>query len=736
MQESEKTIVKRSTCPVCGMGCHVEVLVSNGKVVKIKPDTKSYIPASCMRFSAALDYHNHPDRLNFPLKRSGSRGKGEWQRISWQQAIDEIAGKLAGIRDKHGPEAVLALGGSPHAGDPAAWRWCNLWGTPNYFHLGKNCGEAEFLAEWSVYGELTTLSMPATGITRCTIIWGANPHDSRPPLGWKPFLDAKKAGMKLIVVDPRLTPSAREADIWLQLRPGTDGALALGMINVIINEGLYDRDFVDRWCLGFEDLKSLAMQYTPEKVETITWVPKAKIMEAARLYAVGKPALLTMGVATGHLGKATLSAVLGKCLLRAITGNLDLRGGNSFCDVPEYTAFLDELHWDKLIDHPLRKRDNVSADIWPIASVRALKLFRQAMSKVYPKGCGPAHYMVYPGPTFVWSAIVDQKPYPLKAILTQGSNSFCALANGKRIYRAFTSENLDLHVAMDHFMTPTAQLADYVLPATDAIERVDFGLMWGFSNTFTGREPAVEPLYERRDDYQLWRELGNKLGQQGYWPDTFEGWLDKLLQPSSITFRELISREVPWLFSPPKEKRYEKQGFATFSGKVELVPSMLKKLGYEPLQGYQEPAWSPVSSPELAKEYPLILTSGGRVQAYHHSAHRQLAKLRRRYPYPLLQIHPETAKDLGISDGDSVYIETPVGTVRQKAQLVEGIHPKVVHADAYWWYPEQPGTAPCLFGIWDSNINSILPDDLEHCDYAGDNNLRGLLCRVYPAKDF
>lgn len=735
MQRGDKTTTVRGACPVCGVGCHAEVDISNGRIVRVKGDPKS-ASVTCVRFGVALDYHDHPDRLNWPLKRSGGRGEGRWQRISWEEAIDEIAERLGSIRGKYGPEAVLALGGSPHAaGDPATWRWCNLWGTPNYFHLGKNCGEAEFLTEWAVYGEITSLSLPRAGLTQCTILWGANPYESS-GAGWRLFLNAKKNGMKLIVVDPRLTMSGREADLWLQLRPGTDGALAFGMLNVIITEGLYDREFVERWCLGFEKLKGLVEQYPPQRVEAITWVPQAKLMEAARSYATSKPALLTWGVANCHLGKGTLSSVLGKCFLRAITGNLDVEGGNSFGDVPEYTAFLDELHFDKLIDHPLRKRDNVSADIWPIASVKGLELFREAMGKIYPKGCGPAHYMVYPGPSSVWSAILEEKPYPIKAVFTQGTNTLCALANSKRIYQAFKSENLALHVAMDHFMTPTAQLADYVLPATDALERPDLDNLWGFSNAFSGRKGAVEPLYERRDDYQLWRDLGNKLGQEAYWPATLEGWFDRLLEPAGVTFRELISRDDPRLVPQRRRKRYEVRGFATFSGKIELVPSILTRLGYEPLHGYEEPAWSPISSPRLAEEYPLILISGGRVRDYHHSALRQMERLRRRYPNPLLQIHPETAKRLGISEGDSVYIETPLGKIRQEARLVEGIHQQVVHADGYWWFPEQPGADPCLFGVWDSNINSILPDDLEHSDYAGDNNLRGLLCRVYRAKEF
>jgi anaerobic selenocysteine-containing dehydrogenase len=420
-----------------------------------------------------------------------------------------------------------------------------------------------------------------------------------------------------------------------------------------------------------------------------------------------------------------------------VTGNLDVAGGHPFDDVPEHLAYLDEMHWDKQINHPLRTRDNVSAHVKPIASVRGLKLFREAMAKVHPKGVGPASYMIYPAPSCAWSAILDEDPYPIKAVLTQGTNALVAFANSKRIHRAFKSDNLSLHVVMDHFMTPTAQLADYVLPATDALERPNIlgSAMWGFGNAYSAIAPAVDRLYERRDDYDLWRDLGNKLGQEGYWPGTLEKWLDKLLEPSGVTFGELASREVNWLFPTPGQKRYEEKGFATFSGKVELVPSLLQKLGYEPLPAYEEPAWSPVSTPELAAEYPLVLTTGASSPYYYRSHQRMLEKMRRQHPYPVLQIHPDTARSLGIADGEWVYVETPLGRIREKAQLFDGIHPRVVHADGLWWYPEQPGAEPSLFGVWDCTINAIVPDDLEQCDYAGDQCLRALLCRVYPAKD-
>ncbi|MBP1689126.1 MAG: molybdopterin-binding oxidoreductase [Deltaproteobacteria bacterium] len=742
MQAAEKIAseqepeIKRGTCPICGMGCFTETQLRDGIPVKVKPDRASPHPADCPRAGQALDYHDHAERVNFPLKRVGGRGQGKWQRISWDQALEEIAGKLATVRDQDGPEAVAMLGGSfKGPGDAAAWRFANLFGTPNRMHLGKNCGEAEFLSEWAVYGEIGAPGMlPVAGVTKCAILWGVNPPASWSGHTLTMLQAARRQGTKLVVIDPRRTESAAIADIWVRLRPGTDGAFAYGMLNVIINEGLYDRDFVERWCIGFDELKALVQKYTPAKVAEITWVPAAQIVEVARLYATEKPGQLSFGLGVVELGKATLSAVLGKNFLRAITGNLDVRGGQVFDDHPELTCFREEMHWERLIHHPLRTRDNVSAHIWPVASVRAMQLYLEAMAKVNPLGPGSAAYMVYPAPTCVWSAIIDRDPYPIKALITQGTNTLVALANAKRIYQAFTSPNLEMHVVMDHWMTPGAQLADYVLPASDGLERPNLGGMWGFSNVYSAAPRTIEPRYERRDDYQLWRELGNRLGQQGEWPETLEGWFDQLLTPAGVSFAELAARDLPWLFPVPQAKRYEQKGFATFSGKVELKSSLLEKLGYNPLPAFEEPCWSPVSTPELAKDYPLVMTTGGSSPFYYRSQHKHLKKLRRQHPYAMLQIHPQTAQGLGIADGSAVYVETPLGRVRQQAQFADDLHPQVVHADGLWWYPEQSGTEPTLAGVWESNINVVIPDDPDHCDYAGDNHFRGLLCRVYPVE--
>ncbi len=736
MTENADTVTRKGACPVCGIECHILAHIKDGKVVKVEKDTGSLMGNVCLRGGCAVDYHYHPKRLNHALRRVGARGEGKWEHISWEQAMDEIAAKLAGIRDRYGPEAVGALGGYTHdPADAAAWKWCNLWGTPNFFHLGKNCGEAEYPVECAMYGYDTTQSW-ATFLdpnkTKVLILWGSNLSVSIPPL-WEIYKFSQSGGMKIVVVDPKPTECALASDLWLQLRPGTDGALALGMLNVIINENLYDHEFVEKWCLGFDEVKALAQQYPPDKASEITRVPEEKIIKAARMYAEASAAVLTWGVAGAGLGPgAGLSSALGKCWLRAVTGNLDREGGQVFTMPPYHTAFMEELDWDHLINHPLRTRDNVSADVRAIGSVRALSLFKEGMKRVYPKGWGAQQYFVYPMPYSFWEAILTGKPYPIKAVITMATNPLLSMGGAKHVYDAFKSDNLELHVVMEHFLTPTAAMADYVLPATDALERPNYANNWGMRGEEYGRLAAIEPEGERHDVYQLWRGLGTRLGQAEYWPDTLEHWLDKLLAPLGMTLRQLADS---WGYQPKREfQRYRSQGFGTFSGKVELIPSLLEKLGYDKRQfRYQESPWSPVSNPEMAKEYPLILISGGRVKEFCTSRHRQIRHLRKLHPDPLMEIHPDTAHKLGISDGDWAWIETPVGRVRQRARLLEGIAPDVVHAEYGWWFPEREEAHPTFFGTWESNINAIIPDSPELCDYAGNSYFRGLLCRVYKA---
>lgn len=724
---------KRGTCPICGVGCYVEARIVGQKPVAIRPDRTAGFPADCPRAGQALDYHDHPERVNYPMKRAGARGEGKWRRIGWDEALAEIAEKLASIRDRFGPEAVLTMGGSyKGAGDSSCWRWSNLWGTPNILYQGKNCGEAELLAEWAVYGDQTCIgNQPVPGTTRSLILWGVGGAMSLASQR-KNLKKFKEAGGKLIVIDPRRSNLAELADIWLQVRPGSDGALAYGMINVIIAEKLYDAKFVEQWCLGFDELAVAVRAFTPEAVSKITWIPAEKITEAARVFATNRPGHIPFGLGVAELGKATTSAVFGKTYLRAITGNLDVRGGARFSDPPSSTRFREEMHWDKLIHHPLRTRDNISAGTWPIASVRALDRYRKAMANVHPLGVGPSIYNVVVAPSAIPAAVLEGRPYPIKAWILQAGNPLMALGDARRLHEAMRSDELELNVNMDHWLTPCSALADYVLPATDGLERPLLSNMWGFGDSYSAARRIVEPKYERRDDYQLWRELGNRLGQEGYWPDTLEAWFDRILEPSGVSHGELADRAVPWIMKPETYNRYETRGFATASGKVELSSALLAGLGYPAIPDYEEPAWSPESRPDLSREFPLILTTGNALNWYYRSQHKHLKVMRKQHPYAQLTIHPDAAAEHGIVEDSMVWVETPMGRVKQQAKFDSNLHPKVVHADSHMWYPEREADGDAHFGVWESNINAILPDGEGYSDYAGDCYMRGLICRVVP----
>lgn len=726
---------KRGTCPICGVGCYVEAKISNNRPMSIRPDRTAGFPADCPRAGQAIEYHDHPDRVNYPMKRTGKRGEGKWQRISWDQALDEIAEKLAAIRDRHGPEAVQTMGGSyKGAGDSSCWRWSNLWGTPNILYQGKNCGEAELLSEWAVYGEQACIgNAPIPGVTKCLVLWGVG--GSLALASQRKNLKAfQAAGGKLIAIDPCRTELTDMADIWLQIRPGTDGALAYGMINTIISEGLYDKAFVEKWCTGFDQLTEAVRGYTPERVAEITWLKAEDIEAAARMYATNTPGHIPFGLGTAELGKATTAAVFGKTYLRAICGNLDVEGGARFADPPENTRFREEMHWDTLIEHPLRTRDSISADMYPIASVRGLKAYRAAMEKVHPLGVGPAIYNVVIAPSALPTAILESKPYPVKAFILQAGNPLVALTDARRLHQAMLSDELELSVNMDHWMTPCGELADYVLPATDGLERPLLSNMWGFGDAHSASRRTVDPLYERRDDYQLWRELGNRLGQQGMWPDTMEEWFSNILSPSGISHGELADRDMPWVFGTPRHRRFEQRGFATASGKVELGGDLLKSLGYPGVPEYEEPAWSPISSPELFEKFPLIMSTGNSLKWYYRSQHKHLATMRKQHPYALVTLHPDTAASLGIAEGEMVWVETPMGRVRQVAKFDANMHPRVVHADSHMWYPEREAEGDAHYGLWESNINAILPDGEAYSDYAGDNYMRGLICKLSPVE--
>jgi thiosulfate reductase / polysulfide reductase chain A len=726
---SKKEVIKKAICFFCPSSCGVLVKIDDGRVVRVDGDPGS--PGSqgfiCERSKAAPEHLYHKDRLNYPQKRVGERGEGKWKRISWEQGMEEVAEKLEEIKNKNGPEAIALSNGTYRTVKYVGRRFMNLLGSPNILAAGTQvcfCNVA--VIESITYGRMQYISDYDNA--QCIVEWAANPAHAWPQ-NWVRIIRAKRRGAKLIAVDPRFTETAARADIWLQPRPGTDTALLMGWMNVIINENLYDRDFVGKWTVGFKELKERVQKYSPEKVAEITEVPSDKIRESARIYATTKPACFGWGVTFDQLGRNSTQAVRARAILRAITGNLDIKGGNLVTG-PHPTLIPEaEIEENERLS-PEQRKKQLGADRFKLYTWDIYDRVTRYAKKIGYRGTYASAYVVKCNAPATWRAILTGKPYPVRAMMTVASNPMITNANIKMVYEAI--KKLDLYVVSDYWMTPSAGLADYVFPAAGWIERPWLETHWGVFPNVEAGERAIEPLEERRTDFQFYRELGIRLGQVWPWK-TMEELYDYQLKPMGYTWEEFVSK-VRYDDPLAGYKRYERSGFATPSGKVEIYSSILEELGYDPLPEYMEPAESIVSTPELAKEYPFTLITGGRFRPMFHSEHRQIESLRRMHPDPIVQINPEVGLEYGIADGDWMWIETRLGRTKAKAKLYPGIDLKVVHAEHGWWFPEMPGEEPCLHGAWESNVNILTDDDLEKCDpMVGGWQLRHLLCRVYKA---
>jgi thiosulfate reductase/polysulfide reductase chain A len=751
MENTANSEIKRALCFGCWLQAGVLATVENGKVVKLKgepghPVNQGWI---CERSKAFIEHLYHEDRLNTPLKRTGNRGEGKWEKISWEDALDEVSAKLEQIRSESGAEAVASIGGTGRGfSEMFKVRFMNLFGSPNHANAGQWCSVVSRQIHAAVYG--AGASRAVRPPCKCAVIWGGNPAEAFACI-FPQHLKAKRKGTQYIVIDPKYSETAaRLADHWLRLRPGTDAALALGWLNVIIEENLYDKNFVEKWCHGFDQLKERVKEYPPEKVAEITWIPEEQIKQTARLYATSKPASIIWGVKSDMQGVNVTSITQAKCILRAITGNLDVIGGDMLpgpCEKANYGAFMEYMD---LLPAARREKQLGAQDhkLWCYPGYEMV----QAAARPYWYGKGlSAGFLPACHEPAIWTAILDQKPYPVKGLICGACNPLVAYPNTKRIYHTLKSPNLELFVVAEQWMTPSAMLADYVFPITNWLEHPQM-----YTQTFQGSGSAVsmgqrvvQPLYERRSDYEFYRGLGVRLGQAKYWRQSLEEEWDYCLQPllSDLGLKSSEEFAVKQRFwSPPAvEKRYAQidpqtgrpKGFATPTGKVELYSTILEKLGYDPLPDYIEPPETPVSQPQLTEKYPFILITGARFRPMHHSEHRQIRSLRRLYPYPTVEINPDTARQLGIGEGDWTVIETLRGRIKQKAKLTSRIPPRMVECQHGWWFPEEIGDDPNLFGVFESNVNVLTPDTEEFCDPAtGAVTFGPLLCRIYPLKKF
>lgn len=694
------------TGPGCHSQCGLLVYSKDNQVIKVEGDLETPYSEGrlCLRCLALPKVVHHPDRLKYPLKRVGQRGEGKWERITWEEAYQMIVEKTRKIQAQYNPESIVVMMGTGRnvwaAGSKLAYTG---FGTPNVcmFFSGLSCYAPRLRIMPITQGFFCVADCaqmfpdrfdnPAWKVPECILLWGNNPVVSNPDsfMGWW-MVECMKRGTKLIVVDPRRTWLANKAEIWLQIRPGTDAALALAMINVIIEEELYDKEFVEKWTFGFEQLKERAKQYSPEKVEKITWIPKEKIIEAARFYARSKPAAIQWGVGFEQANSG-VSAILGLQALWGLTGNLDVPGGNI---INKPTPFHE-------IPPPLWGRKELSAE----------------MKK---KRIGAKEYPLVPmaQPDILVDTMLTGKPYPIKMAWIQSSNPIaCMGADSKKTLQALLA--MEFVVVADMFMTPTAMAAaDLVLPVASGLER-DGIRTECYETAWWGPLRAVNKVIqvgECKSDDEITLELGKRLNPGGFpWKD-LEEMLDWLIRDSGRTFKEMRGLGTPHYY-PFHYRKYEKgllrgdgkPGFETENGKFLFSVPYFDKIGLDGLPYYEEPPESPYSTPDLAREYPLVLTTGSRLWGCFNSEHRQIPEIREIHPNPMVEIHPETAQKYGIKDGEWVWIENMRGKCKQIAKLTPNIDKRVVHAQHAWWFPEKSGPAPSFFGVWESNINLLVP---------------------------
>lgn len=699
-------------CQHCHMKCRLFVTVKKDKIQSIK----NAMGIEDIKGIHSNELIDHPDRLTHPMKRVDKRGKGQWRRISWDEALDMMAQRFGEIKETHGPEAIATIIGCGHKEMPyyATFLFSHVLGTPNVLDINRQCNIPTMIGSTLTFGEnLLTELEPDFLRSRCILLWGANTKHTYPPLD-RDIGIARDKGAKIIVIDPRppksVTSDENSEDLWLRVKPGTDGFLAMAMVKVIIDEKLYDQDFVNHWCVGFEKLKKHVQKYRLQEAEKITSVPEAKILEAVRIFRTTKPSCLYTRLGSSAQNINATQSARAISIFFALAGSIDVPGGNlldnalggyrhqrTMSQLPEFPPGVEERRY--------------GANTYPfISSPKGKMDFFLSLRRAHGPDC--------------IEAMMEGK---IKAFYVPGCNIVVSESDSKRIWEALHA--LDFLVVAELFMTPTAELADLVLPAAHFLEtelpmRAYQRMGPTLNNYILASCKVLEPRGECWDDRKIVFELAKRMGVKIPWNgiDDFNDWT---LEKVGVTFKDIQSRRGRQLSFPVVYGKYMKDGFKTPSGKIELYSKTLENLGQDPLPSHQDVFRGEV---EGDKNYPLILIQHRDVH-YMHSEFRQLPSIRSGHQEPLIEINPATAKDLGIKDGEIIYIETPSfnGRISGKARFVDGLHPLTISCLSHWWFPEQDGPE---HGCFDSNINTILSHGPPYDPITGAHQTRAVPCRV------
>ena len=629
---SEMKVVKTS-CSTCGSCCEVDTYVEDGKLVSVEGarNTPMQSGGMCAKGAAAKQYVYNKDRILYPMKRVGKKGEGKFERISWEEAYEMIAENLLRIRKESGPESVVFYAGYPKWYRPALLRLANAFGSPNYCTESSTCFQAAALAWRSLYGN--GICGPDMKNAKTLLVWSSNLCHSNTPMSGT-YQGLKKRGAKIIVVDPRHSVTAHDADIHLQLIPGTDGALALSMAQVIIEEGLYDKEFVENYVYGFEEYREYVQNFVPEEAEKITGVPAAQVRLAARTYAGNGPASVMFSASpiVHHInGVQNYRAVFS---LIAITGNYDVEGGNR--TQPGPSSLANEFG-------RVRRFDGIEA------------IGQKEFPVWFDLSCDEAQC------TKLADYILEEKPYPIKAVFAMGLNHRM-WPQPEHLQRAL--EKLDFYVNVELFMSESSNAADLVLPACTSYEREEVHV--GKGGRFYLSNRAIEPVGEAKNDIEIIIDLLKKMGlKDEALENGYDAYMQHILEPSGLTLEELKNHPQGMqgknLF-PPVVKTYESAPLHTPSGKVELKSLVLERYreshGYEGLPVYHDYR---AETKIDRNQYPLILSTGNRKPQFFHARVYRMAWLSNIEKATLVEIHPEDGEKYHIKDGATVKVVSPSG---------------------------------------------------------------------------
>ncbi|MCL5961455.1 MAG: molybdopterin-dependent oxidoreductase [Chloroflexi bacterium] len=766
-------------CIHCSGQCGVVAYLRDGYLLKVEGDPEALKSGGtlCPKGLCARQEIYHPNRLKYPMKRTRPKGAADpgWERLSWDEALEAIVGKMKEVKERHGPESFLFQKGSTGGSPGQEWyaffnRLSNLYGSPNFGGTGHICCYSRSCPglplQWGVKGQAPSPEWDKTG---CILLVGYNILHTNPPTASQ-ILEARERGAQLIVVDPMLSPTATKADIWLAPRPGTDLALFLAMHHVIVREELYDADFLKRWTnapflvrednglfatlegspfvvwdsqsgrpqaadprfpsevqpaldgsylvngvvcrTAWQIFRDWVEQCPPEWAQEITWVPAEDVRRVARVFASSKPASSDWynGLHKGTNGYYTAVA-LG--LLSVVTGNFDAPGGLTFRPEPAFS----DVKGSQFLPPGWVEKSLISAAGFKVRAYNNELV-------------GPMN--------LVADAILTGRPYPIKGMLSLASGMGTSNPNSGGIMEAL--RNLDFLAMGDIWETPAMNAADIILPCATPWESefVSYNAPY-----LMHRRPLVPPQHESWPDLKIIFELARRMGySEQFWDADLKKAFDYMLEPFRVTVDQLQAspRGVRYSPPPPRYRKYaaidettgQPKGVATPTGKIEIYSEKLLSLGYQPLPYWVEPEPGPISTPELAEEFPLTICSGFKPMQFIHGQFRAVPWLRECQEEPAVWINRRAAAEMGIMEGDQVIVETPrrdgslQGYVGMSAHLTESVHPKVVYVPYGWWQDCEPLG---LKGDGATNVNNLYDDSFVD-PVSGTVGMASYPCRV------